>query len=335
MAYTGTAYGDVSPRVGIIAEVKMLEHAEPILVLQKFGDPKPQPKNKGQTVKFRRPVPFAAAITPLTEGVTPAGKKMAYQDVTVTMAQYGDFSELTDVIADTHEDPVLQDMTMLLGEQAGETFEILTWGVISGGTSVIYANGAARNAVNTAITLAKLRLASRSLKAQRAKKITKILAPSVNVSTKPVEAAFVVVAHTDCEADIRGLDGFKSVAEYGTRQPLCPEEIGSVEDFRFVLSPVLKSLPDAGGAKGTMVSTSGTNADVYPMVVLAQNAFGIVPLKGNGGPGSIVPMILNPNTPRGGDPLGQRGSASWKSWFAAVRLNELWMTRIEVAVTAL
>ena len=335
MAYTGTAYGDVSPRVGIIAEVKMLEHAEPILVLQKFGDPKPQPKNKGQTVKFRRPVPFAAATTPLTEGVTPAGKKMAYQDVTVTMAQYGDFSELTDVIADTHEDPVLQDMTMLLGEQAGETFEILTWGVISGGTSVIYANGAARNAVNTAITLAKLRLASRSLKAQRAKKITKILAPSVNVSTKPVEAAFVVVAHTDCEADIRGLAGFKSVAEYGTRQPLCPEEIGSVEDFRFVLCPVLKSLPDAGGAKGTMVSTSGTNADVYPMVVLAQNAFGIVPLKGNGGPGSIVPMILNPNTPRGGDPLGQRGSASWKSWFAAVRLNELWMTRIEVAVTAL
>ncbi|MFQ2755851.1 N4-gp56 family major capsid protein [Aeromonas caviae] len=335
MAYTGTAYGDVSPRVGIIAEVKMLEHAEPILVLQKFGDPKPQPKNKGQTVKFRRPVPFAAATTPLTEGVTPAGKKMTYQDVTVTMAQYGDFSELTDVIADTHEDPVLQDMTMLLGEQAGETFEILTWGVISGGTSVIYANGAARNAVNTAITLAKLRLASRSLKAQRAKKITKILAPSVNVSTKPVEAAFVVVAHTDCEADIRGLAGYKSVAEYGTRQPLCPEEIGSVEDFRFVLSPVLKSLPDAGGAKGTMVSTSGTNADVYPMVVLAQNAFGIVPLKGNGGPGSIVPMILNPNTPRGGDPLGQRGSASWKSWFAAVRLNELWMTRIEVAVTAL
>ncbi len=335
MAYTGTAYGDVSPRVGIIAEVKMLEHAEPILVLQKFGDPKPQPKNKGQTVKFRRPVPFAAATTPLTEGVTPAGKKMAYQDVTVTMAQYGDFSELTDVIADTHEDPVLQDMTMLLGEQAGETFEILTWGVISGGTSVIYANGAARNAVNTAITLAKLRLASRSLKAQRAKKITKILAASVNVSTKPVEAAFVVVAHTDCEADIRGLAGFKSVAEYGTRQPLCPEEIGSVEDFRFVLSPVLKSLPDAGGAKGTMVSTSGTSADVYPMVVLAQNAFGIVPLKGNGGPGSIVPMILNPNTPRGGDPLGQRGSASWKSWFAAVRLNELWMTRIEVAVTAL
>ncbi|MFQ2043042.1 N4-gp56 family major capsid protein [Aeromonas sp. s11] len=330
-----TTYGDISPRVGIIAEVKMLEHAEPILVLQKFGDPKPQPKNKGQTVKFCRPVPFAPATTPLTEGVTPASKKMAYQDVTVGMSQYGDWCEITDVIADTHEDPVLQDVQMLLGEQAGETFELLTWGVISGGTNVIYANGSARNGVNTAISLNKLRLAARSLKKQRAKKITKILAPSVNVATKPVEAAFVVVAHTDCDSDIRGLAGFKSVAEYGTRQPLCPEEIGSVEEFRFVLSPVLASLPDAGGAKGSMVSTGGTSADVYPMVVLAQNAFGIVPLKGNGGPGSIVPMILNPNTPRGGDPLGQRGSASWKSWFTAVRLNELWLTRIEVAVTAL
>ena len=330
-----TTYGDISPRVGIIAEVKMLEHAEPILVLQKFGDAKPQPKNKCQVVKFRRPVPFAAATTPLTEGVTPSSQKMAYQDVTVTMAQYGATTEITDVIEDTHEDPVLQDVVMLLGEQAAETFEVLTWGVISGGTSVIYANGSARNAVNTPISLAKLRLASRSLKAQRAKKITKILAASVSVNTKPVEAAFVIVAHTDCESDIRGLAGFKSVAEYGTRQPLCPEEIGSVEEFRFVLSPVLKSLPDAGGAKGAMFSTTGTSADVYPMVVLAQNAFGIVPLKGNGGPGSVVPMVLNPNTPRGGDPLGQRGSASWKSWFAAARLNELWMTRIEVAVTAL
>lgn len=330
-----TTYGDISPRIGIIAEVKMLEHAEPILVLQKFGDPKPQPKNKGQTVKFRRPVPFAAATTPLAEGVTPSSQKMAYQDVTVGMSQYGAWTEITDVIADTHEDPVLQDVQMLLGEQAAETFEVLTWGVISGGTSVIYANGTARNGVNTPISLGKLRLASRSLKKQRAKKITKILAPSVNVATKPVEAAFVVVAHTDCDSDIRGLAGFKSVAEYGTRQPLCPEEIGSVEEFRFVLSPVLTSLPDAGGAKGSMVSTGGTSADVYPMVVLSQNCFGIVPLKGNGGPGSIVPMVLNPNTPRGGDPLGQRGSASWKSWFAAVRLNELWLTRIEVAVTAL
>lgn len=113
-----TAYGDISPRVGIIAEVKMLEHAEPILVLQKFGDAKPQPKNKGQTVKFRRPVPFAKATTALTEGVTPASQKMAYQDVSVTMAQYGAWTEITDVIADTHEDPVLQDVTMLLGEQA-------------------------------------------------------------------------------------------------------------------------------------------------------------------------------------------------------------------------
>lgn len=88
------------------------------------------------------------------------------------------------------------------------------------------------------------------------------------MATKPVEAVFVVVAHTDCDSDIRGLAGFKSVAEYGTRQPLCPEEIGSVEEFRFVLSPVLTSLPDAGGAKGSMVSTGGTSADVYPMVVL-------------------------------------------------------------------
>ena len=43
-------------------------------------------------------------------------------------------------------------------------------------------------------------------------------------------------------------------------------------------------------------------------------------------------MVLNPNVPRGGDPLGQRGSAGWKASHAAVILNDAWMHRLEVAV---
>lgn len=142
----------------------MLEHAERSWCCRSLVTPSRALKNKGQTAKFRRPVPFAAATTPLAEGVTPSSQKMAYQDVTVNMSQYGAWTEITDVIANTHEDPVLQDVQMLLGEQAAETFEVLTWGVLCGGTSVIYANGTARNGVNTAISLNKLRSASRSLK---------------------------------------------------------------------------------------------------------------------------------------------------------------------------
>lgn len=327
-----TTYGDVSPRIGAYAAVQMLKHAEPILVLEKLAQVRPMPQNKGQTLKFRRPVPFAVATTPLTEGVTPSSQAMAYQDVNASLAQYGAWCELTDVIQDTHEDPVLNDMSMLCGEQAAETKEMLNWGVIKAGTNVIYTNGSARNAVNTVVAIEDIRNATRTLRAQRAKMITKILSGSVDVGTRPIEGGYIAVGHTNLEADLRNLTGFTPVAEYGTRKPICNEEVGSVETVRFILSPLFAAFADAGGAKGTMMSTTGTSADVYPLIVMGEEAWGTVPLKGKE---AIKPMILNPNTPRGGDPLGQRGSVAWKTWHVATILNNAWMVRIEAAATAL
>ena len=332
MANGTTTYGDINQRTAAWAASEMLKHAEPVLVLQKFGATKEMPKNKADTVKFRRPIPFSAATTPLVEGVTPTSQKMAYEDVTASLKQYGRPIEITDVVNDLAEDPVLKDATMLAGEQAGLTTEMITYGVVKAGTSVYYANGSARNAVNTAITLNKQRAVTRYLKAQKAMKITRILDGSPNYSTKPIEASFVAVAHTDLEADIRGLSGFVPVSQYGSRQVVCPEEIGSVEDVRYVLSPELSSWADAGGAKGSMVSTTGTSADVYPVLYFGKEAFATVPLKGAR---AMTPMVLNPGTPDKSDPLGQRGYVSWKAYFTAVILNQTWMARLEVAVTAL
>jgi hypothetical protein len=125
--------------------------------------------------------------------------------------------EITDVVTDLAEDPVLETATMLAGEQAGQTIEQVLYGVLKAGTNVFYANGAARNQVNTPITLNKQRAVVRALNAQKAGKITRILKPGVEYGTSAVEASFVAVAHTDLEADIRGLAGFVPVAKYGTR----------------------------------------------------------------------------------------------------------------------
>jgi len=329
-----TAYGDINQRTAAYAAVEMLSHAEPILVLSKFGQNKPLPKNKADTVKFRRPVPFSPAVTPLTEGVTPSSQQMAYEDVTVQLNQYGAYVEITDKVQDMAEDPVLKDSSMLCGEQAGETIEMITWGILKAGTNVQYANGAARADVNSVIELGDLRAAVRNLKAQRAKAVTMMLSGSPHYATKPIEGGYIAFGHTDLEADIRGLAGFTPVAEYGSRQPLCSEEVGSVENIRIILSPLLEPFADAGGlsATNTTVSTTGTNSDVYPMIVVGKEAYGLVPLKGQN---AIKPMVLNPGTPRGGDPLGQRGTVGWKTFFQASRLNETWMVRIECAVTDL
>ncbi len=328
-----TTYGDINQRTAAWAATEMLKHAKPVLILAKFGQTKPMPKNKAEKVKFRRPVPFGAAITPLVEGVTPSSQQMAYEDVEATLAQYGVPIEITDVVADLAEDPVLKDASMLAGEQAALTVEMVTYGVIKAGTNVFYANGASRSAVNTAISLDKQRLVTRSLKAQKAKQITRILSGSTNYATTPVEAAWIAVAHTNLESDIRNLPGFIPVAKYGTRQPLCPEEIGSVENVRYVLSPELEAFPDAGAAAGgNVLSAGGTNADVYPVIFIGRDAYGLIPLKGMN---AITPMVLNPGKPTKSDPLGQRGFVSWKTYFTAVILNQNWMARLEVAASAL
>ncbi|MCD6006904.1 hypothetical protein [Halomonas sp. IOP_31] len=45
-----TTYGDISQRTAAWAATDQLNHAEPILVLSKFGQSKPLPKNKADTV---------------------------------------------------------------------------------------------------------------------------------------------------------------------------------------------------------------------------------------------------------------------------------------------
>lgn len=335
-----TVSSEISQRTSAFAYAEMLKHVDPVTVLGRFGQSKPIPKNKGTLVKFRRAVPYDVLTAPLAEGVTPSVKGTSFEDVEVTLQEWGDVHGLTDVIEDTHEDPVLKIEMKLSIEQAVATSEQLIYAVLKGGTSVHYANGANRAAVNTAISLNKVRAVVRTLQANKAKPITTILSPSPNIGTSAVESSYVAIGHTHLAPDIRALTGFVPVAKYGSMKPICPEEIGSVENVRFILSPDLDPIPDAGGTPGSAVlSTTGSAADIYPVLFLGQDAFGITPLKnqalGNTNNLAITPIVLNPGTASKSDPLGQRGFVGWKAWFNAVRLNETWMSRLEVGASVI
>jgi len=329
---TMSKYGDIGVEAGLTAEAKALKHAEPVLVLQKTCMTKPLGKKKSDTIKFRTPVPFAKATTPLVEGVTPTAKQMQYTRQTATVKQYGNISELSDKVEDLSEDPVLDENSMLMGENAGETVEAVLYGTMKGGTNVFYgaAADAARTDVNDSVSVARVRAVVKFLKAQKGKPITKVLDGSPKYGSSSVEAAYVCYCHTDLENDIRNMTGFTSVADYGNRKPICPEELGSLENVRFVTSPELEPFADSGSATLNGMVTSGTKVDVYPMIFVAQNAVACVPLKGRG---AIEPSIINPGTKSASDPLGQRGYVGWKTWFASLITNQAWIARLEVGAT--
>lgn len=334
MSFSGVQYGDISPRVGIYAVANFLANAEPQLILEKFAKVEEVPKNKGLTIKFRRPVVLDVSTTALTEGVTPAPQAFEYEDVTVTLSQYGHWIPFTDVIADTHEDPNLRAMTEECGKQAATTKEMILWGVLRGGTNVIYSGTAtSRATVLAPLDADDLRAAVRELKANHAKKITKRLAASPNIATEPVNAAYIAVGHTNLEADVRDMTGFVPVEKYSSFNPVSEFEIGKVEEVRIILTPHLEPFFGTGSGTTTGVLNNGANVDVYPMIVFGQDAYACTPLKGSS---SANIAVMNPKMGASyEDPLGQRGFVSWKMWFSCVRLNELWMVRLEGAASAL
>jgi N4-gp56 family major capsid protein len=144
-----------------------------------------------------------------------------------------------------------------------------------------------------------------------------------------VAPGYVALIHPDCEADVRGLSGFTPSERYGSMTPW-ENELGKVEDVRYLSSTIFEPFINAGGAVGTMLSSGGSNADVYPVLFLGAHAYATIALKGMY---ALTPMVVNPK-PSDSDPLAQRGHVSWKAYQTCVILNDAFMVRGEVAATA-
>jgi|APGre2960657373_1045057.scaffolds.fasta_scaffold00721_5 N4-gp56 family major capsid protein len=347
-------YGTVASRNLIRAAQGMLEHAQPITVLGDFGTQREMPQNSTDTLVFRRTLPFGASTvgtviegsnryvgTPdivasnfvLAEGVTPNSNTISFQDVSVQLQQYGILFKYSSKVEQLYEDDIPGEMVKLTGETLAEVMEMVRYGVLKAGSTVIYANGSSRSAVNTAISLNSIRKSARTLESNRSRRVTSRLAPGVNFGTRAVQPAYVVFVHTDAVSDIRNLPGFTRVEEYGSFKPIHDREIGACEDFRFISSPLLRSFAGAGSATlNGMLSVGAAAVDVYPFIIIGEDAWGQVALKGMS---AIKPVVLKASQTNHANPLGQFGYVGASTWFATVRLNDAFMARIEAGVTAL
>jgi N4-gp56 family major capsid protein len=325
-----TEYGDISPRTAAYAAKELLERAIPYMVIEKFANVEPLPERSSKVIKFRRYNPLPPATTPLTEGVTPASTKLTFTDITATLNQYGSLIEITDVVEDTHEDPVLKEAVKILSEQAAVTIETMRYNIIKAGTSVIYAGGAtSRSEVVGTLGSTEVRRATRFLKAQNARPITEIVRSTAAYGTQNIAPSYIAICHPDLEADLRQISTYIPAEKYGTISPW-ENEIGACEGVRFLTSTIFEPWRGAGSTTTTgKLATSG-RCDVYPVIVFGKDAFGIVPFKGKT---AVTPTVIN-TVPSKSDPLGQRGSAGWKTMQTAVILQDLYMVRLEVAVSA-
>lgn len=309
---TGTGQ-DLSVEMKTYYSDYLIDLAEPELVHDQFGQKHPIPKNGGKTIEFRKYSPLAKALTPLTEGVTPSGKKLNVSNITATVSQYGDYIEMSDVLLLTAIDNNLVQATRLLASQAGRTLDTVTREVLNGGTNVQYADGqvSSRAALvggaasgNHYLTVSAVRKAVRYLRVMNA--------PRIN-------GDYAGIIHPDCEYDLMSDPDWKAPHEYVDTDNIYNNEIGKIAGVRFVESSEAKIWKQAGAS----------NRDVYSTLILGADAYGVTEVTG-GGLQHIVKQLGSSGT---ADPLNQRATAGWKAIKVAERLVEEYMVRIETTST--
>ena len=335
-------------RVGVVLG-EMLAHAIPVEVLSLGCKMKEMPKNKGNTVKYRRYLPKGATATNVNtqnrpsvdaaahivaEGVTPAADTLVPVDVPAVLQQYACLYSYTDVAEDLYEDDIPEEEKIQTAERMALVREMIRYGAMKSGTNVIYAGGTSRTTVDEAISMNVIRRMTRTLNANHAKHKRRFLAASANYNTFTVEPAYLVFCHTDCKPDIRDLPNFTHTKDYARREPVSPEEIGSHEEFRFLCSPELNPYIDSGAAVGStgLLSTGGAQIDVYPYIVMAEDAFYDIALRGS----RSMEVIHTPvNQKSKADPLQLVGYVGAKFYSAAQIINGGWMGIIEAGSRAL
>lgn len=315
-------YTDLTPRQTAYHVVETLKRLRPNIVLGRFAQTKPLPKNMTDVVKWIRYRKIANAGV-LNEGVPPSGKTLQSDIVTAKLEQLGDVIKLTDVALDLHPDDLMMEAQAILDEQILDTTERIYVDNLRGGSQVVYANGVAgRSNVAAAVSATDLRKAALVLKQNNAKPINKMLTGDVKYGSTSVEPAFVAYAPVEFESQLRNINGFSTSDKYAGQTTLLPGEFGKYENIRFITSTLANSESDE------LIGAGAASADVGQIVIFGQDAFGGIPFAG---PNSLQLFVRMPRSTVG-DELAQQAYVGWKTRFNAAILQQKSLIRVEAAL---
>ena len=302
-----TALSALSAEMKTYYEQRLIDLAGPKLVHDQFADKYPIPKNGGKTIEFRKYDSLGKATTPITEGVTPDGNNLNVTAITATVAQYGDWIQLSDMLDLTAIDNNVVQATKLLGSQAGRTLDTVTRDVVAGGTNVIYAPKSGGTAVTSRSGLDATAKLTPDLFFKAAASLE-----AMNADT--IDDSYVAIIHPYAAYDLMRDSEWIDAHKYATPENIYEGEIGKIGNVRFVRSSEAKIWKD---------STCPSGLAVFATVVLGAHVYATTEVEG-GGLQHIVKQLGY-----GDDPLNQRSSCGWKATKVAKRLVEQYMVRIE------
>ena len=296
-------------------DMALIREATPNLVHDQFGQKRPIPKNGGKKIEFRKYAALPKALTPLTEGVTPNGKKLSVSAIEAEVHQYGDYVTLSDVLDLTAIDNNVVEATKAIGNQAGLTLDTITRNVLQSGTNVWYAPKIAIDGSKTAV-------ADRSEMDKTCRltvNLVKRVAAFLKAKNAPkIDGHYVAIAHPYALYDLMEDPEWEEAHKYTTPENIYEGEVGRIAGVRFV------ETSEAQIYKGVEDECPDGLA-VYGTLFLAANAYGVTEVTG-GGLQTIIKQLGSAGT---ADPLNQRSTVGWKAIKTAEILIEMYMVRVE------
>ncbi len=304
MAITTMSLANESKR---FYDLKLLERALPELVHGQFGQQRNIPPHQGTNIQFRKFASLPAATTPLTEGTPPSASSISISTVSATVSQYGAVVDGSEIVATQTIDNVLTEVAMMLGENMGNTLDIIDRTVLNAGTNAQYASTAGSRAqVGSGMFMdaGEIREAVRTLERANVKPHT--------------GSQFIAVIHPDTKADLFGdgdiLDAFQFAGTRGASNPVFTGELGDYMSVKFVVSTNAQIFASLG--------LSGS--DVYSTLFFGKNAYGITELDAH-----AAQTYFQPPGGDHQDILAQYWRNGWKAAHTCVILDQNNMVRVE------
>ena len=283
-------------------DMTLIDEASAQLVHDQFAQKRNIPKNGGKKIEFRKFASLPKALTALTEGVTPDGKKLSVTAIEAEVAQYGDFITQSDELELTSIDNTIVEATKILGRQAGLTLDTITRNVLQGGTNVWYAPKADGTAVSGRAGLDKTCVLTVDLVSKVAAFLKKNNAPKIN-------GDYVAIIHPYVAHDLMKDPLWRHPHEYKDTDNIYNGELGKIAGVRFVESSEAKVYE--GG--------------VFGCLFMGDGAYGTTEVTGGG----LTTIIKQKGSAGTADPLDQRSSIGWKAIKTAERLIEAYLVRVE------
>lgn len=316
-----TPGNDLSPEMKTYYDKNLLYAAQPHLVHHQFGQKRPIPRGSGKTIEFRKFTPLAKALTPLTEGVTPAGNQLDVTAITATVSQYGDYIVQSDVLELTAIDNTIVEATRLLGDQAGLTMDTVVRNQIVSGTNVMYAPkiNASTGAETEVLSRAGLDITCVLTVDLVEQVYTKLKAHN----TPKIDGYYICIAHPNALYDLKRDPDWRKPHEYQDTTNLYDGEVGQISGVRFVESTEAKIWRD-----NTCPAQAGADPAyyaVYGTLFFGQDAYGVTEVEGGG----LQTIVKQKGSAGTADALDQRSSVGWKAMEVAKILMEPYMVRVE------